>query len=86
MRQILRLQNAKIIVGNDFTYNPWTLLGMFLLQCSFAFVNPFFMILNGTGKVKIQILAYGIFTPISFILKWKLSPIYGVDIISGSRS
>ena len=71
----------KIIVGSDFTYNPLTLLGMFLLQCSFAFVNPFFMILNGTGNVKTQILAYGIFTPISFILKWILSPIFGVDIM-----
>jgi len=71
----------KIIVGNDFTYNAWTLLGMFLLQCSFAFVNPFFMILNGTGDVKTQILAYGIFAPLSFVLKWILSPIFGVDIM-----
>ncbi len=71
----------KIIVGNDFYYNPWTLLGMFLLQCSFGFLSSFLMILNGTGNIKMQILAYGIFTPISFILKWILSPIYGVGIM-----
>lgn len=71
----------KIIVGNDFKYNPLTLLGMFLLQCCFAFVNPFFMVLNGTGKIKKQILAYGIFTPVSFVLKLTLSPILGVDIL-----
>ena len=71
----------KLIVGPDFTYNHWTLLGMFLLQCSFAFVNPFFMILNGTGDVKTQILAYGIFAPLSFILKWFLTPSLGVDIM-----
>lgn len=70
-----------IVVGKDFTYNPLTLLGMFLLQCIFAGVNPFFMILNGTGDVKTQIVAYGIFTPISFVLKWVLSPIIGVDIM-----
>ena len=71
----------KIIVGNDFTYNPITLLGMFLLQVVFAAVNPFFMILNGTGDVKTQILAYGVFTPISFILKWTLCPIFGIDLM-----
>lgn len=71
----------KIIIGNDFSYNPWTLLGMFLLQCSFGFLSSFFMILNGTGNIKMQILAYGIFTPISFILKWTLAPIYGADIM-----
>lgn len=71
----------KIIIGNDFSYNAWTLLGMFLLQCSFAFVNPFFMILNGTGEVKAQILAYGLLAPLSFVLKWILSPIFGVDIM-----
>lgn len=70
-----------LIVGADFTYNPLTLLGMFLLQCSFAFVNPFFMILNGTGNVKTQIIAYGLFAPLSFILKWWLAPIFGVDIM-----
>lgn len=71
----------KIIVGNDFTYNSITLLGMFILQVIFAVVNPFFMILNGTGDVKTQILAYGIFTPISFVLKWVLCPIYGIDLM-----
>lgn len=71
----------RLIVGPEFTYNHWTLLGMFLLQCSFAFVNPFFMILNGTGDVKTQILAYGLFAPFSFILKWVLSPMFGVDIM-----
>lgn len=71
----------KLIAGDDFTYNPLTLLGMFLLQCIFAGVNPFFMILNGTGDVKTQILAYGIFAPISFVLKYYLALNFGVDVI-----
>lgn len=71
----------RLIVGSDFSYNWLTLFGMFLLQCVFATILPFFMILNGTGNVKIQILAYGLFTPLSFILKWILVPIFGVDIM-----
>jgi len=71
----------KLIVGNNFSYNPWTLLGMFLLQSSFGFLSSFFMILNGTGKIRTQILAYGIFAPVSFILKWILAPKFGVDIM-----
>ena len=71
----------KLIVGSNFEYNKWTLLGMFLLQCCFAFCSPYFMILNGVGDVKTQILAYGIFAPFSFILKWILTPIFGVDIM-----
>lgn len=70
-----------IVVGKDFTYNPLTLLGMFLLQCIFAGVNPFFMILNGTGDVKTQIVAYGIFAPFSFILKWLLAPVFSANIM-----
>lgn len=71
----------KLIVGNNFSYNPWTLLGMFLLQSSFGCLSSFFMILNGTGKIRLQIIAYGIFAPVSFILKWILAPKYGVDIM-----
>ncbi len=71
----------KVIVGNYFTYKPATLLGMFLLQCAFGGLSSFFMILNGTGKIRTQIIAYSIFTPLSFILKWTLSPRYGVDIL-----
>lgn len=71
----------RIIVGLDFTYNPWTLLGMFIVQCVFAGVTPFFMILNGTGDVKTQILAYGIFASISFVLKYYLAFNFGVDVM-----
>lgn len=71
----------KLIVGDDFVYNPLTLLGMFTLQCIFAVVNPFFMILNGTGDVKTQIIAYGIFAPFSFILKYFLAKEFGVDVM-----
>lgn len=71
----------KLIVGDDFIYNPLTLLGMFTLQCIFAVVNPFFMILNGTGDVKTQIMAYGIFAPFSFILKYFLAKEFGIDVM-----
>ncbi len=71
----------KLIVGDDFVYNPLTLLGMFTLQCIFAGSAPFFMILNGTGDVKTQIIAYGIFAPFSFILKYFLAKEFGVDVM-----
>ena len=71
----------RLIAGSDFTYNSLTLLGMFTLQCIFAGVNPFFMILNGTGDVKTQILAYGIFAPVSFVIKYFLAKNFGVDVM-----
>ena len=71
----------RLIAGDDFTYNPLTLLGMFTLQCIFAGSAPFFMILNGTGDVKTQIIAYGIFAPVSFVLKYYLALNFGIDVI-----
>ncbi len=44
-------------------------------------ISPYFMVLNASGEIKIQIILFAIYTPLSFILKYYLSIIYGVDVI-----
>lgn len=70
-----------IWIGPDFEFNYLTLLGMLILQCLYAWASPFFMVLNGTGFIKKQIIAYSIFTAVSFPLKWILASNFGVDVM-----
>lgn len=68
-------------LGAEFEFNYFTLLGMLILQCLYAWASPFFMVLNGTGFIKKQIIAYAVFTVVSFPLKWILASQFGVHVM-----
>lgn len=82
---IFILLSAKLIfriwIGPSFAYNTIVLVGMLFMQITFAFVNPYFMILNGAGYIKQQIFIYSIFTPISFVLKYVFAKNWGYELI-----
>ena len=48
------------------------------MQVLHSFISPWFMVLNAYGIVNKQILLFSIYTPISFVLKFYLSSIWGI--------
>lgn len=71
----------RVLVGSDFEFSVFILVGMCLLQILLSFISPKFMILNAIGAVKFQIIIFLIYTPISFFLKFYLGSIYGAIAI-----
>ena len=71
----------KIWLGDGFVFSFTLLFWMCVLQILQSFISPYFMVLNAFGIVKKQILLFAIYTPISFVLKYILSQIYGVGVI-----
>lgn len=70
----------KLWLGKTFDYSYVAFLGMCLMNCLLAFISPYFMVLNAFGKVKIQIYIFIIYTPITFVLKYYLTKIYGASV------
>lgn len=66
------------VVRADYTI----LFGMCLMQIFVSITNPYFMILNGAGIVKFQIVDYIIYAVISLPLKYFLGVRYGAVAIS----
>ena len=71
----------KIWLGENFEFSFHALLWLAVLQILLSFISPYFMVLNALGVVKKQIILFAIYTPLSFILKYFLSSIYGVAAI-----
>lgn len=71
----------KIWIGSNFQFNIILLIGLCIMQMLLSGASPFFMILNAFGKVKVQIIMFAIYTPISFFLKYFLSVKFGAEII-----
>ncbi len=82
---IFGLLSAKFIfriwLGEDFEFSLAALFWLSIMQVLLSFISPYFMVLNASGEIKIQIILFAIYTPLSFILKYYLSIIYGVDVI-----
>ena len=57
------------------------LIGMCLYQIIVSFTNPYFMILNGAGIVRFQIVNYLIYAVISLPMKFLLGERYGAMVI-----
>jgi O-antigen/teichoic acid export membrane protein len=72
----------RLWLGESFIFNLNVLIGMLAMQLLIAFINPFFMILNGAGVVKKQIFIFLIFAPICFSLKYLFSSIFGLEAIA----
>lgn len=70
-----------ILTDGMIQVNYWMLIGMCLYQVIVSVTSPYFMILNGAGIVKFQIVNYIIFALISLPLKYCLGQQIGAFII-----
>ena len=68
-------------LGEGFEFSIFLLIGMSLLQIILSSTTSFFMVLNASGVVRLQIIVFGVYTPISFALKYILSKNYGINAI-----
>ncbi len=59
----------------------WMLIGMCLYQVIVSVTNPYFMILNGAGIVKFQIVNYIVFAAVSLPAKYLLGQQIGAAVI-----
>ncbi len=71
----------KIWLGEDFEFSFLALFWLSVIQVLLSFISPYFMILNASGAIKIQIILFAIYTPLTFALKYYLSSIYGIATI-----
>lgn len=69
-------------LGHDIGINRILLLGLILMQLAFSFVSPYFMVLNASGRVKLQIGIFAVFTPISLFVKYIICKNYGAEWMS----
>lgn len=68
-------------LGEGFEFSIFLLIGMTLMQIVLSSTTSYFMVLNASGVVRLQIIVFSVFTPISFILKYLLSKQYGINAI-----
>ena len=71
----------KIWLGPDFEFSLAALIWLSVMQIILSFISPYFMLLNASGIVKKQIVLFGVYTPISFGLKYYLSQQFGIYMI-----
>lgn len=55
--------------------------GLLFMQIVQAFISPYFMVLNGAGIVKKQIVLFAVYTSISLYIKYFMSIQYGASVI-----
>ncbi|MBS4200594.1 MATE family efflux transporter [Bacillus sp. FJAT-49732] len=61
---------------------PFLLMaGLLLMQIVQSFISPYFMVLNGAGIVKKQIILFSIYTPVSLCIKYYLSIQFGFLVV-----
>lgn len=71
----------KIWLGTVLDFSLVMVLGMVIMQILLSFITSYFMVLNSLNKVKVQILLFTIYTPITTGLKFTLGIRYGMSII-----
>lgn len=71
----------RIWMGADFEFSFASLIWLAVMQITLSFISPYFMLLNASGVVRKQIILFGIYTPISFVLKYYLSAHFGIFMI-----
>lgn len=72
---------ATILLGQNLEFDPALIMGLCLMQLTLATISPHFMVLNAAGKVKIQLLIFAIYTPVSVIAKFFFCSLLGVSAI-----
>lgn len=68
---------AAFVVGKSLNFSLSLIIGTCLVQILQAVISPHFMVLNALGMARVQILIYGLYTPISLVLKYLACSIYG---------
>lgn len=71
----------RIWLGENFDFSISSLLWLSIIQILLSFISPYFMMLNAFGDIKIQIILFCIYTPISFIFKYYFALKYGLNAI-----
>lgn len=71
----------KAWLGYELEISTVMMLGLLFVQIIQSYISPYFMVLNAAGIIKKQVIMFSIFTPMSIILKYFGSLIYGIDIV-----
>jgi O-antigen/teichoic acid export membrane protein len=72
----------RLWLGDQFHISYILLSGLLMLQIIQSFISPYFMVLNGAGKVRTQVVIFMIFTPIALVIKYLVAYYYGMSYIS----
>lgn len=72
----------QIWLKHDIGINRFLLLGLLCMQLAFAFVSPYFMVLNASGQIRIQIILFAIFTPVSIAVKYFICSRFGIPYMA----
>lgn len=82
---LVGLLSAKFLfrlwLGPDFEFSLPVLFWISVMQILLSFISPYFMVLNALGEIRVQIILFSLYTPLSFVLKYYLSAIYGVSVV-----
>ncbi|MCF2622201.1 lipopolysaccharide biosynthesis protein [Collinsella tanakaei] len=70
-----------LLLHKNLSFSPFLVSGMCLMQIILATLSPHFMVLNSAGCVKIQMVLFGAYTPLSFFLKLILCQVYGASVV-----
>ncbi|WP_455584526.1 lipopolysaccharide biosynthesis protein [Bacteroides sp.] len=68
-------------ISSDFQFSLYCVVWLCMMQVAMAFISPYFMILNAFGEIKLQIILFSLYTPLSLLLKVFLADYYGIDVI-----
>lgn len=70
-----------LLVGIKTSVSLVLVIGMCIFEIIISVTSPFFMILNASNNVRIQILLFSLYTPVSFVLKYYLANLHGSTVI-----
>lgn len=70
-----------IWLGYEVGISRLLLLGLLLVQLAYAFISPYFMVLNASGRVGFQILVFAVFAPISITGKFIACKYLGIEYL-----
>lgn len=68
-------------LGQELDISIVLVLGMLGIQIFMAFISPYFMVLNGAKKIKIQLILFSLYTIIGITLKFFIGSKYGIEYI-----
>lgn len=69
-------------LGRDLEVSIIAVLGMLGIQIFMAFISPYFMVLNGAKKIKIQLVLFSLYMVIGIACKFFIGFKYGINYIS----
>jgi len=67
----------KVWLGQSFEVSRFLLLGLAGRELLYCIASPFFMVLNGAGRVWVQVWMFALYTPLALILKLLMAQWFG---------